>query len=231
VKSAVSLARSELKKEQPQVFAKLESLTPAQAKPLRAKLSEWVRTHWVTLGGKSSELMAALKNILIDPTGLEVSESDERKAETGNLLKEALKEARKREAVLKGTRALTKLQAVAKGKFVRKTEAATVVQAAVRGKQARKQAQELRGKQAAATVVQAAVRGLQARKLAAGLKVKAQASARIQEPPQVPAASEGLDSLSWTAVHKRWKEVTGKKGKNLSREQMVSEIRGRGGSY
>ena len=54
-------------------------------------------------------------------------------------------------------------------------------------------------------------------------------AARAALPPQPPpstAAVEGLDNLSWTAVHQRWVEATGKKAKNKSKAEMIAEIRG-----
>jgi hypothetical protein len=204
----------------------------------------------------AAELVTRIKSILIEPTGLEVDEVGERRVDAGALLKEAVTEAKKRETARKTAKALSKLQAVAKGKFVRKTEAATVLQAAERGRQARLQAKELRADRkqaaaatvlqaafrgrnarkevsekraketAAATVLQAAVRGRKAR--VATARIKAEASARLlpPQPPPSTAAVEGLDNLSWTAVHQRWVEATGKKAKNKSKAEMIAEIKG-----
>jgi hypothetical protein len=35
---------------------------------------------------------------------------------------------------------------------------------------------------------------------------------------------EGLEGLSWTALHERWKEATGKKAKNKTKAEMIAEI-------
>ena len=244
VKNTISKAKSELKTENPEVFAKLASLSKAQATPLTTKLGNWVRSNWAVMG--AAELMSRLKSILIEPTALE--ENEVRRVDAGNLLKEAVAEAKRREAekaaYAKQRKAATKIQALAKGVYVRKTaerkaaaverkktDAATTIQAAVRGLKARKEirakaASERRAKETeAATILQAAVRGHKAR--VATARIKAEASARL-EPPQPPtsaAAVEGLEGLSWTTLHERWKEATGKKAKGKSKSEMIAEIK------
>ena len=241
VKNTISKAKSELKTENPEVFAKLASLSKAQATPLTTKLGNWVRSNWAVMG--AAELMSRLKSILIEPTALE--ENEVRRVDAGNLLKEAVAEAKRREAekaaYAKQRKAATKIQALAKGVYVRKTaerkaaaverkktDAATTIQAAVRGLKARKEirtkaAFERRAKETeAATILQAAVRGRKAR--VATAKIKAEASARPQ-PPTSAAAVEGLEGLSWTALHERWKEATGKKAKNKTKAEMIAEIK------
>ena len=242
VKNTISKAKSELKTENPEVFAKLASLSKAQATPLTTKLGNWVRSNWAVMG--AAELMSRLKSILIEPTALE--ENEVRRVDAGNLLKEAVAEAKRREAekaaYAKQRKAATKIQALAKGVYVRKTaerkaaaaerkktNAATTIQAAVRGLKARKEirakaASERRAKEIeAATILQAAVRERKAR--VATAKIKAEASARAPpQPPTSAAAVEGLEGLSWTALHERWKEATGKKAKNKTKAEMIAEI-------
>jgi hypothetical protein len=243
VKNTISKAKSELKTENPEVFAKLASLSKAQATPLTTKLGNWVRSNWAVMG--AAELMSRLKSILIEPTALE--ENEVRRVDAGNLLKEAVAEAKRREAekaaYAKQRKAATKIQALAKGVYVRKTaerkaaaaerkktNAATTIQAAVRGLKARKEirakaASERRAKEIeAATILQAAVRERKAR--VATAKIKAEASARAPpQPPTSAAAVEGLEGLSWTALHERWKEATGKKAKNKTKAEMIAEIK------
>ena len=238
--------------------AKLRALPKSKAAKLRTRVFSYVLSNWVI--GAPASLVEGVKGLLLQPAAIldeaRRANTSQRQEEAGTLLKEAVAEAKKRETARKTANALSKLQAVVKGKFVRKTEAATVLQAAERGRQARLQAKELRAertKAAAATVLQAAVRGRNARKevkekrvkeaaaatvlqaavrgrkaRVATARIKAEASARLAppQPPPSTAAAEGLEDLSWTAVHQRWVEATGKKAKNKSKAEMIAEIRG-----
>jgi hypothetical protein len=227
---------------------------------LRTRVFSYVLSNWVM--GAPAALVTGVKNMLLQPTALEAEDvrrldTSQRQEEAGTLLKEAVAEAKRREAQRKRDAALSKLQAVVRGKLARKAAAATIVQAAVRGRQARTQAKELRTERkqaAAATVLQAAVRGRQARKevsekraketaaatvlqaavrgrkaRVATAKIKAEASARLAppQPPTSAAAVEGLEDLSWTVVHQRWKEATGNKAKNKTKAEMIADIRAR----
>jgi len=244
VKNTISRAKAALKTENPEVYAKLASLSKAQSTPLTTKLGNWVRSNWAVMGAR--ELLSRLKSILIEPTGLEEDDSVERRASAGKSLKEAVEVAKRREAsraantaaaieYTKRRKAATTIQALAKGVYVRKrnaaaverkmADAATTIQAAIRGLKARKVVGEKRAKEtAAATVLQAAVRGRKAR--VATAKIKAEASARAPpQPPTSAAAVEGLDGLTWTALYERWKDATGKKAKNKNKAQMIAEIK------
>jgi hypothetical protein len=244
--------------EHPEVAAKLRALPKSKAAKLRTRVFSYVLSNWVI--GAPAALVEGVKGLLLQPAAIldeaRRANTSQRQEEAGTLLKEAVAEAKKRETARKTANALSKLQAVVKGKFVRKTEAATVLQAAERGRQARLQAKELRAertKAAAATVLQAAVRGRNARKevkekrvkeaaaatvlqaavrgrkaRVATSKIRAEASARLAppQPPTSAAAVEGLEDLSWTVVHQRWMEATGKRAKNKTKTEMIAEIRG-----
>ena len=257
VRSTIQKARRQFNVEHPEVAAKLRALPKSKAAKLRTRVFSYVLSNWVI--GAPAALVEGVKGLLLQPAAIldeaRRANTSQRQEEAGTLLKEAVAEAKKREQTKKAVKALSKLQAVAKGKFVRKTEAATVLQAAERGRQARLQAKELRverTKAAAATVLQAAVRGRNARKevkekrvkeaaaatvlqaavrgrkaRVATARIKAEASARLAppQPPTSAAAVEGLEDLSWTVVHQRWMEATGKRAKNKTKTEMIAEIR------
>lgn len=260
VRSTIKQAKQELSREFPEALAKVKALPKSKAAKLRTRVFSYVLSNWVLRA--PAALVTGVKNMLLQPTALEAEDvrrldTSRRQEEAGTLLKEAVAEAKRREAQRKRDAALSKLQAVVRGKLARKAAAATIVQAAVRGRQARTQAKELRTERkqaAAATVLQAAVRGRQARKevsekrakdtaaatvlqaavrgrkaRVATAKIKAEASARLAppQPPTSAAAVEGLEDLSWTVVHQRWKEATGNKAKNKTKAEMIADIRAR----
>ena len=260
VRSTIKQAKQELSREFPEALAKVRALPKSKAAKLRTRVFSYVLSNWVIRA--PAALVTGVKNMLLQPTALEAEDvrrldASRRQEEAGTLLKEAVVEAKRREAQRKRDAALSKLQAVVRGKLARKAAAATIVQAAVRGRQARTQAKELRTERkqaAAATVLQAAVRGRQARKevsekraketaaatvlqaavrgrkaRVATAKIKAEASARLAppQPPPSEAAVEGLEDLSWTVVHQRWKEATGNKAKNKTKAEMIADIRAR----
>ena len=231
VRSTIKQAKQELSREFPEALAKVRALPKSKAAKLRTRVFSYVLSNWVI--GAPAALVEGVKGLLLQPAAIldeaRRANTSQRQENAGTLLKEAVAEAKRREAQRKRDAALSKLQAVVRGKLARKAAAATIVQAAVRGRQARTQAKELRTERkqaAAATVLQAAVRGRKAR--VATAKIKAEASARLAppQPPPSEAAVEGLEDLSWTVVHQRWMEATGKRAKNKTKTEMIAEIRG-----